>query len=396
MFDSTKIKQHFNPAMGVAFLALILAVSGVSYAATGGGGSGGHNGKTRSLTAQTAKTKRGPRGPQGPPGPAGKEGKAGPAGPAGKEGAAGKEGPAGPAGAASSVPGPAGESVLISALGPEHHGCEEGGTLFAVGGTQTTACNGLQGPPGTSVTSKALAAGEGGCAGGGAEYTAFENKKATICDGTNGTNGESVTSKQFQGGEEITVTGSEPCKLAGGSEFKIGTATPTYACNGSGGGGGGEGYPKLLPEGKSETGAWYGDFQVPKAQGGEGYLGAAVAISFPIRLAGAIEEGARVVGSSGNGTTCPGSVAEPEAAPGSFCFYKGPVEEKPAGTEVLSISDSSIEPPGDTPSEGLEGTGVSGAVVHFYYEGPNPGTVAWQGSWAVTECKRNASKECES
>jgi hypothetical protein len=97
MFE--KLRQHLNPATAIAFIALIFAVTGVSFAATGAGngngGGGGNKNNNSSLVASTAKSKgkTGPRGARGPAGPAGKNGTNG------TNGAAGATGPQGPAGA---------------------------------------------------------------------------------------------------------------------------------------------------------------------------------------------------------------------------------------------------------------------------------------------------------
>jgi hypothetical protein len=375
-----RIKKHFTPSTFIALLALVFALTGGAFAATGGG-----RASHATLTAAAAKSKgkAGARGARGPAGPAGKEGKTGPQGPAGAKGETGPAGPAGPTGAASTAQGPAGESVLISALTPDQEGlCEEGGSKFTAGGKTTTACNGETGPPGTSVTSKEIPDGETTCNKvGGAEYTAYEGTKAIICNGTDGTNGESVTSKTFTAGDEPQSPVKEPCKARGGAEFKVGTgtATPTFACNGEGGGGGGgeKVFPTLPPE-KTETGTWFDSFAVPKLE----YNGAAVSISFPIPLAQAPGE-VHSVGATGNGGTCPGKVEEPKALPGNFCIYQGTIEEEPAETENLSIANSDIVPPGGKLNENV-GTGTSGAVVHIRYEGPNAGAAVTQGSWAVT------------
>ncbi len=106
------LRKHLTPATGIAFVALIFAITGGAFAATGGAGTGGGKGHkihTQSLTATTAKakpkTKAGPRGPAGPKGatgatgPAGPAGAIGPAGATGPAGAGGPQGPAGPTGA---------------------------------------------------------------------------------------------------------------------------------------------------------------------------------------------------------------------------------------------------------------------------------------------------------
>ncbi len=137
MFSAIRKRLQITPATAIAFLALVFAISGVSYAATNGG-TGNHK---NALTAHTAKAKRGPRGPQGP---AGKEGKEGKAGATGATGATGAPGAAGSAGAA----GGSGESVSSAMLGKGEGGCKEGGSEFTVGEKATTACNGEEGEPG--------------------------------------------------------------------------------------------------------------------------------------------------------------------------------------------------------------------------------------------------------
>jgi Collagen triple helix repeat (20 copies) len=382
-----RVKKHLTPSTFIALVALVFALTGGAFAATGGG-----RASHATLTASAAKSKgaRGPRGPAGPAGKEGKEGKPGATGATGKEGAPGKEGPAGPTGAASTAPGPAGESVLVSALGEKEHGCVEGGSLFTVGGKEATACNGENGAPGTSVTSKEIKVGETTCNKVcGAEYTAYEDNKTTIC---NGTDGESVTSTQFTGGHEPKEPINEPCKTAGGSEFKIGTKT-TYACNGSGGGGG-EGYPKTLPAEKTETGVWGVNFQ---AKGGEEVSSFAISpISFPIPLKEALEEADvnyvnTAQQTSQSVTACQGTAEKPIAASGNLCVYQGATEQ-PTGASVVRVL--SILPPvwpaGVPKAEVLPGTGTTGATLHILaVEGSegapaSGGEVELQGSWAVT------------
>jgi hypothetical protein len=99
-----RVRKHMNPATGIAFMALIFAVTGVSFAATGGSGSGSPAKATASVsragsnTAVVAKKKAAPkpvRGPAGPKGATGATGATGPAGPAGTAGGAGPQGPQG-------------------------------------------------------------------------------------------------------------------------------------------------------------------------------------------------------------------------------------------------------------------------------------------------------------
>jgi len=141
MFRFAKIKQHLTPATAIAFVALIFAVTGVSFAATGGGSSGGsHATPTASVAKAKAKTKAGARGPAGPKGatgaagatgatgatgpggPAGGPGSAGSNGAKGENGATGATGPAGPAGPTGPTgkPGKNGNEELPSTLPPEN------------------------------------------------------------------------------------------------------------------------------------------------------------------------------------------------------------------------------------------------------------------------------------
>jgi hypothetical protein len=141
-----RLKTHLNPATGIAFVALIFAVTGVSFAATGGGQ--GSNPSHATLTASASKAKpkgkagpRGPAGPKGATGATGPAGAAGPAGPAGPTGPAGGTGPAGNNGT-NGTNGTNGESVTNTAATK----CPEGGAEFKVGsGAATKACNGIKG-----------------------------------------------------------------------------------------------------------------------------------------------------------------------------------------------------------------------------------------------------------
>jgi hypothetical protein len=361
------LRRNINPSTFIAIIALVLAATGGAYAATG---AGNHK---NALTAGAAKSKRGPRGPQGPPGKEGKEGKVGAIGPTGKEGAAGKEGPAGPTGPASTAQGPAGESVLISAFGGEEHGCGAGGTLFTVGGKQATACNG-ESVPGKSVTSKEQASGTlGPCTVGGSEFVSAEGNTTFAC---NGTDGKSATSKQFTGGEETTITGSEPCKLAGGDKLEIeGSHKPEYVCNGTGGSGGGEGFPKALPAGKTETGAWaFGPSLAGVAR---------IPISFAVPLEKAIGAAdVHFVEDRAPATTeCPGSVEKPEAAPGNLCVYERIVHK------LVSEANLTLRPSDEV---GALGAGTTGSVLTIEGKELGEGEPGVEegangfGTWAVT------------
>lgn len=91
-----RFRQRFGTAgLIVAVIALVLAVTGVAFAA------GGLTKKQEKQVIKIAKKyagKRGATGPQGPAGPAGQPGSAGQQGAAGQDGATGPQGPTGEAG----------------------------------------------------------------------------------------------------------------------------------------------------------------------------------------------------------------------------------------------------------------------------------------------------------
>jgi hypothetical protein len=137
--------------MAIAFVALVFALTGVSFAAsTHGGGS----------IATAAKSKAKPKAKTGPRGPAGPRGKTG------KTGATGATGAAGPAGAA----GPKGETGAAGANGEKG----EKGT------------SGENGTNGVSVTSREFSGANGSCKEGGSEFTAADGKTTLACDGKEG------------------------------------------------------------------------------------------------------------------------------------------------------------------------------------------------------------------
>jgi hypothetical protein len=102
----SRLKKHLTPSTAIAFIALIFAVTGVSFAATGGGSGSNGGSNTHSFTASAAKKKAAPKGKAGPRGPAGKNGTNGTNGAPGAQGPAGPTGPAGGPG----TPGGTGET----------------------------------------------------------------------------------------------------------------------------------------------------------------------------------------------------------------------------------------------------------------------------------------------
>ncbi len=241
---------------------------------------------------------------------------------------------------------------------------------------------GARGPAGpkgatgaTGATGSAGATGPGGAQGSagtnGTNGTSGEPGK----EGTPGAAGESVKSHEFTGEKE----GKCP---EGGSEFKVGTKTATYACNGEKG----VIHPgeTLAPE-ASETGAWsFGPItaaSVPNV-GGFGVILDVPVASFAIPLAAILPEadvhyinpaGEEVTNSgpvSGTPADCKGDKNQPTAEPGNFCVYAG--EEEGVETRQERILQS---------GNNQEGAGTTGAIERFEVTGSFG---AAHGTWAVT------------
>ena len=234
----------------------------------------------------------------------------GPAGPAGPQGAAGAQGAAGPPG----EKGPAGERGATGAAGKE-------------------GAAGAQGPAGPQ--------------------------------GVQGAAGAGVTSKSFEG-----ALGS--CK-AGGSEFKVGSASPTYACNGNA-----AEYPETLAEGHTEAGVWSMSISNTGFSGKSEYYVGIASINFPLRVPGELNVEV-VPQNKANGTNenCPAtSVGEPTASPGYLCLYTGeevgaPAGEGEEGFEIVS-----------NPRGAGAGGGIFGVEMVFANKKKPEGWA--EGTWAVT------------
>jgi hypothetical protein len=110
-----RIRANASPAMVVAFIAVVLAMTGSAFAArsliTGADIKDGSISRA-DLSSRTVKSLKGKGGPAGP---AGRDGSGGPAGPQGSTGPEGPRGPVGPAGPA----GPAGPRGDTGARGPQ-------------------------------------------------------------------------------------------------------------------------------------------------------------------------------------------------------------------------------------------------------------------------------------
>jgi hypothetical protein len=126
------------------------------------------------------------------------------------------------------------------------------------------------------------------------------------------------------------------------------------------------GFTATLPPGKTETGSWAAHIH---AEAEEDY----VPISFNIPLAAPIEAAHAIrVGSTGNGSTCPGTAVEPKAEEGYLCVYEG--------WAFNVIFANNINNPSLVDAEGVATTGGYLRVTGGAGE-PRLAT----GTWAVTE-----------
>jgi hypothetical protein len=248
-----------------------------------------------------------------------------------KEGARGKRGPAGPAG----PQGPAGSQGPAGPQGP-------------AGSQGPAGTNGQDGAEGQSVTATAFVGNQHGCTEGGVELVAAAGT-TYVCNGkkgTNGTNGQDGTN---------------------GSPW-----TPN----------------NTLPSNATETGTWaFGRVSAGAVPPTGSSFELAVAISFPIKLAAALnsshvhyinEEGEelKLNGSTVEGvaqTSCPGSAAAPTAVAGNFCVYEGILEKgRLTSSEIHDPSQGGV---------GAPGTSTAGAWLDVRSVTEKAEGI---GTWAVT------------
>jgi Collagen triple helix repeat (20 copies) len=211
---------------------------------------------------------------------------------------------------------------------------------------------GLQGPPGP-----AGARGETGVAG------------SPGSPGPPGSDGASVVT------QEVTTAEGGKCAGLGGSEFTVGGAAPTYACNGK------EGSPwtagGVLPSGRTETGTWtYSYTESTEIQ--------LVPVGFPIPLKQTLGGSAVHYIKAGKGgiedaAECPGKVEEPKAAAGNLCIYAAKLNglyetlQVPPPTEIINAV-------GGFEEVNSHGAGKNGAAMVF---AGGKGAIGY-GTWAVT------------
>lgn len=176
---------------------------------------------------------------------------------------------------------------------------------------------------------------------------------------------------------------------------------------------GSTGFTSTLPSGKTETGAW--SFGAVSETGGPtdtAIVGFLTSISFPIPLAGSLEEdqvhyidqqGKEVIaiidGFEFEGVKavdqqspepCPGTAETPEAEPGHLCVYEA-LKDTTASMASDFIGKPGVggPPSSAVPAPGSDnhGAGSTGALMNAAWigngEGPKSPSYAW-GTWAVT------------
>jgi hypothetical protein len=249
-------------------------------------------------------------------------------------------------------------------------------------GKATASAKAKKGPRGPKgATGPAGPAGPTGPAGSNGKDGANGSNGKDGSNGTNGKDGAGVTTASFSGSKGTCN------EEQGGIEVK--SASPAaFVCNGLEGEAGAkgdkgdkgeEGSPWTaggkLPPGATETGAWA--FAGTEAD----TAGIVVPISFPIRLAAALEPGTadqpahiHYASEEDFATQCPGTAGAPKANPGELCVYENP-QEAVAGTSFEGIFKLSAE---------REGASAAGAWLRF--APPTEAVASGNGSFAVTGC----------
>jgi len=244
-----------------------------------------------------------------------------------------------------------------------------GGAVAATGGSgggkATASADGKRGPRGPKG-----ARGPAGPAGPVGPQGAPGAPGAPGSKGDPGTPGISPVGAAFAGNQK-------GCQ-EGGVEFK-GTNT-TVACNGVDGEDGEDGetgFTEVLPEGKTETGAW-------SVLVNEGEVGSAP-VSFNIPLLDPPDPVLVKKGENGTANGCPGLVGgTPQADPGKLCVYVHSVVGKLIDdpNEDPPISELSFANPTVQFGLGAEGAAASGVLIQTSPCETAP-CLVW-GTWAVT------------
>jgi collagen triple helix repeat protein len=192
--------------------------------------------------------------------------------------------------------------------------------------------------------------------------------------GSAGATGKSVVVNGF---DEVSEPAGEPCEEHGGSEVKVeGSGSPTFVCNGTEGP---EGSPwtagGILPPEQTETGSW----TVPTfTEAPSTYL---APINFPIPLPEELGESkVHYIPRGGSNASCPGTPAEPKAAPGHLCVYTA-VALDLGESEPATVTGALVKAGSPFSGGFSRGASISGSVLEL--ENVPPLVVAW-GTWAVT------------
>jgi len=181
-------------------------------------------------------------------------------------------------------------------------------------------------------------------------------------DGSNGTNGAKGAT-----GAKGPTGGKGPTGAAGvgstGATGATGVAGPS--CDEE------TGFCEL-PVGETMTGAW----SLTATSPGAWHVG----ISFPFLLRDTLEEEDIIFLQKGQagGTSCPGTAAEPKAAPGKLCIYtqNEKTHDDEETEEIEQIPNQQVF------SKSAAGEGHYGADLLMIVFGPQPGSAF--GTWAVT------------
>lgn len=192
--------------------------------------------------------------------------------------------------------------------------------------------------------------------------------------------------KQFAGKPGATgPTGPQGPAGAAGAKGDTGAPGPAGK-NGLTGATGLEGPPgpteTVLPFEKTSTGVW--GFFVLNAEGSN----YPVPINFPLRVIPApkvdvLKSNNYIPFGSPPTTECPGTVEDPEAAPGEFCLYGGEAAAALTGaTPDFGLAISNFWSPDLT----------SGLVIPMHIE---ESEARGRGTWAVTACPRPTEEEEE-
>jgi hypothetical protein len=171
-------------------------------------------------------------------------------------------------------------------------------------------------------------------------------------DGKDGTNGKNVTT-----GNE--PTGTSNCEEQGGVWVEVeGSGLKRYVCNGK------DGEEGTSGSGGTMTGQW--------SFSAKGLVSTLMSISYPERLPA--DPTYNWIGPGGSSTTaCPGSAANPEAAPGNVCLYAASMNAAGEGTDSHPVENYTAYTP--DPQSGL--------TVEITLASADSEGYGW-GSWAAT------------